>query len=214
MEKIDIDTKKLKKTDFTCYIPILKNSYILINNHGSVDDLATLIHELGHAYTYRLFNNESLDRFYSFNNNYLTETFSLFLEILFIDYLKKNNINKEDAILSENMYLKYIENRFKKVLELCKMDKIDKIVSKDETILINALIYSYGATTGIELCEHYKEDPKYTKENIRFFLSSLGKYSSEELLDILKIKEEDLHSCKTLIKRLNKHKKEIQYNKL
>lgn len=211
---IDMDTKKLKKTDFTCYIPILKNSYILINNHGSVDDLATLIHELGHAYTYRLFNNESLDRFYSFNNNYLTETFSLFLEILFIDYLKKNNINKEDAILSENMYLKYIENRFKKVLELCKMDKIDKIVSKDETILINALIYSYGATTGIELCEHYKEDPKYTKENIRFFLSSLGKYSSEELLDILKIKEEDLHSCKTLIKRLNNHKKEIQFNKL
>ena len=66
---IDMDTKKLKKTDFTCYIPILKNSYILINNHGSVDDLATLIHELGHAYTYRLFNNESLDRFYSFNNN-------------------------------------------------------------------------------------------------------------------------------------------------
>ena len=211
---IDMDTKKLKKTDFTCYIPILKNSYILINNHESVDDLATLIHELGHAYTYRLFNNESLDRFYSFNNNYLTETFSLFLEILFIDYLKKNNINKEDAILSENMYLKYIENRFKKVLELCKMDKIDKIVSKDETILINALIYSYGATTGIELCEHYKEDPKYTKENIRFFLSSLGKYSSEELLDILKIKEEDLHSCKTLIKRLNNHKKEIQFNKL
>ena len=40
------------------------------------------------------------------------------------------------------------------------MDKIDKIVSKDETILINALIYSYGATTGIELCEHYKEDLK------------------------------------------------------
>ena len=94
-----------------------KNSiYVIIGNLNSVDDMANLIHELGHAYKdYRY---QKCHKYYNVNEVLESEISSEVLELMFLDFLLKNNIYYNDAVYSFKYYHERIIDDAKRLSRL------------------------------------------------------------------------------------------------
>ena len=76
--------------------------YIIVGPLYGVNDMQNLVHELGHAYKDYLF--QECHRYYDINDVLASEISSEALELMFLDYLLKNNIYYNDAISSFRYY--------------------------------------------------------------------------------------------------------------
>ena len=208
---IDSNNRKIISTNFTSNIPALNKSYILVNDNNCVEDVITLIHEIGHVYQFSVLNNISLNQICALEKYDYLEVFSMFLETIFVDYLKQNRIMVEDALISENHFYEWVLSEFNKLDELTEFNSPECFYDLnifDE--FNNSLLYSCGGLTALELNNHYNQDKKETKRKIDLFISYSGLNDYDEMLKYLDIKKEDIYSSKVLKKKLNKHKKEVK----
>ena len=148
---IDVYSKKGKVGGAFCYsIQNIKESRILLNFSGSLDNIFTLGHELGHGYHNLCLNNEKyLNTSYSMP---IAETASTFCEhILVKSALESSKDDDEKLIILENdlsVTLQCIVDIYSRFLfedEVFKR-RINGFVSKDELcdIMENAQKQAYG----------------------------------------------------------------------
>ncbi|KAB3530441.1 M3 family oligoendopeptidase [Alkaliphilus serpentinus] len=99
-EWVDVEPRAGKSGGAFCYnIPPLKQSRILTNFNGSLSDVTTLAHELGHGYHGECLKNQSL-----LNSIYpmpLAETASIFAETILVNDALKNSTPEEQFAILE-----------------------------------------------------------------------------------------------------------------
>ena len=89
------------------------DTFVFIENFKSIFDVMVLVHELAHSYYYFL-NNEILNERQNIENNIKEEIPSRMIELMFINYIKKMNLNDTYLKLKkeyENELYYYNENR-------------------------------------------------------------------------------------------------------
>ena len=89
--------------------------HILVGALSSVSDMATLIHELGHAYKDYLI--PDYHRYFNLNDVLESEISSKTLELMFLLYLIKNNICSNDAIKNFDNYQNIINSTSNQILD-------------------------------------------------------------------------------------------------
>ncbi len=148
---IDVYPKKGKVGGAFCYsMQSIKESRILLNFSGSLDNILTLGHELGHGYHNLCLNNEKyLNTTYSMP---IAETASTFCEHILVKSALENTSNKDEqlSILENDLSgtLQCIVDIYSRFLfedEVFKR-RINGFVSKDELchIMENAQKQAYG----------------------------------------------------------------------
>ena len=90
--------------------------YIIIGSLNTVDDMANLVHELGHAY--KDYNYQKSHKYYKVNEVLESEISSEVLELMFLNYLIKNNICYNDAVYSFKHYHERIIDDAKRLSKL------------------------------------------------------------------------------------------------
>lgn len=217
--QIDIDTPKIVTGDVTYEIASLSKAYVLVDNEGyNLEDMLAIVHELGHGMSYSNLRKLSFKQTQLSNSDFNYEIFSLFLESVFLEYFRKNNINQTDLLSSENKLLNYIKESFLDLEEV--NDGIDELGLNyllddesdtfDDTLIATALKYGYGGLVALEFSEQYKSDRKDTKRRLHLFDTSQGLIKYDDILSIALTSEEELLSCKVLRKRLENHNKSIR----
>lgn len=197
-------------TDVTFKIPKLSKSYILVDYNLTIEGAATIIHELGHAYFNKLFDNISFNQITKVYDYYFFEVFSMYLEKVFIEYLINHNIYVKDAYLSENFSLYALLDNFMVIDELKDVFDNEYVEEEDIDEIYNSLIYSYGDIISLELFDKYEQDSELTRHNVKKFITSQGILHGDELLNLIGISQSDLESCKVLRKNLKKHNKNME----
>ena len=113
------DNRILFKSDFNGGLEFNekdRNSiHILVGTLCSVSDMATLVHELGHAYKDYLI--PDYHRYYDVNSLLCSEISSKTLELMFLMYLIKFDIYKKDATNNFNCFENVITTSSKQILE-------------------------------------------------------------------------------------------------
>ena len=78
--------------------------YVLLNYNGTLDDMFTLAHEMGHA-THSNYSNEAQPYIYAGYKIFVAEVASTCNEILLMEYLLKNTTDKKERAYLLNHYL-------------------------------------------------------------------------------------------------------------
>ena len=78
--------------------------YVLMNYNGSLDNVFTLIHEMGHA-MHSYYSNETQPYIYSQYKIFVAEVASTCNEILLLEYLLKNTTDEKERLYLLNHYL-------------------------------------------------------------------------------------------------------------
>ena len=78
--------------------------YVLLNFNGSLDDMFTLIHEMGHA-MHSYYSNENQPFIYADYKIFVAEVASTCNEVLLLEYLLKNTTDKKEKLYLLNHYL-------------------------------------------------------------------------------------------------------------
>ena len=168
-----------------------------IQDYYSIDTAATIVHELGHDYEMKKLSTVGKTNYYeaTYGKPYY-EIMSRFLEYAFINYLKENNMYKDDTnkILHTHIYdllfRSYNISLLYKMKEV-KIDESDKVKIEEKPVIeyakelqgkmnsyvfpaengdtINcrhSFIYGIGDIFSINLYESYKGDPNNFKKEI------------------------------------------------
>jgi len=147
---IDVEPKKGKRGGAFCAnLPQLKQSRILLNFEGSLSDIMTLAHELGHGYHGEIISsNLALHWQYSMP---LAETASIFCEAIVTDNLLKEFTNPEErlsilenGLQGDTQVIIDILSRF--FFEQSVFEKASGPIAKEQMnqMMIDAQIKAYG----------------------------------------------------------------------
>jgi oligoendopeptidase F len=103
-----IDFKKCKFyfVSFFQWIPYLKKSYVFINDFGSLNTIKAILHEVQHAFECEL----TAYRFPHKNDSYFSEVTPLFIELVFVDYLKNKGLFKKEIAELEKSNIFTLKN--------------------------------------------------------------------------------------------------------
>ena len=138
---------------------LLKSGYILLrHNEYSTHSLNSLIHELGHAYDREKFIYSQQKRIRNFED-LLMEVPSTFFEMEFYDYLIRNKINKDGAMILKNEKLTRMSDTFATLYTIPKeyFEIVDPIILQSDSdynkrsAFRNDLIYGLGIYITIHL---------------------------------------------------------------
>lgn len=202
---INISDRKLKFYQGISFLS-LKKSYILCNNFGNINLAVTLIHEYGHTYS-------------SFKNNYqhlnknlnLSEINSHYMEYMFLDFLIKNNLFGDDALLIQNRNYKDL---YVRSLMLLILTSIDNLKCEESYIIINEdaeikksilklqdvrysellsltadtlnlhdiLNYTYGNLMGLMYFAKYSDNPSKIKKELEYVIK--GKKTLRDIVTL------------------------------
>lgn len=168
-------------------IPYLDKTYLVLNKSNELSSLYSSAHEYAHALSFHM-NSENLT---SYHKSFLNESYSLFFELLFTDYLTKNNFKYAyDYIYNlfvDNISMSYDINEMLNLTDLyneigCNKNKSfkeeaykrfgydkDYIDCINQSDLETLVPYSFGYYVAIELYELYKFD----KEKAIYVLKKL-----------------------------------------
>ena len=189
----------------TVYIKSLLKNYIIINDATAFDKKLTLIHELGHAF--QNLNGYKQTDYYS---TCFMESFSSFLELQFIDYLRKNGFKEKSFNEKVNIINEIISNH--SILN----DSLDSYLS-DNISTIDKLIFDYKYKQFMSdlLCLYFYSKYKSNdyEELLDCFNMNYAKVNDKEMLRILGIPFETFKygSCvKKFEKELSQEKKLIK----
>lgn len=179
--------------------------YILLKESNRIKFVDYLMHELGHAYSYKMLENKSRKQQFSFGDTFF-EMPSTFMELCFQDFLKRNHILEEDRLkLQIDYYYKmhFFFNNLKncKYVTVLDFDNIRK--------MHYSYVYSYGYYLAMLIHEDKLKDKEATLERLDDYLSYQGLLDRDEQLKIFGLDRDKLKNMKVLKKRLDSHNKDI-----
>lgn len=166
--------------------------YIILTPNETIDDSLTMAHELVHAY---LLNKqryfcEAEDLLYMINNYY--EVYSIFIELVFQEYLIDHKIFQHDVI----------ECAKKEIGDLCCY--LDSF--KDSAYLDHDVeSYCYGHILAYHFYNQYKINPKEAKNNIYNFMLDAKDHEKMYMLNHYGLTMENIVNAKKLKRYINKH---------
>jgi len=167
------------------FIPSIKRNFMEIRKSKKLYEYNSKIHELGHAKT----NIESYRLPYIYKNNSFMESYSIFLELVFADYLKNNGKKKQGYELKKLI--------FQNIKDITKQlyEELDEYKNNSETK--KALKYFFEI--------NYKTLKGYY---LSLYFYYLYKSNSKESLKIINsfIKEVKLLSDNDILKKFNINK--------
>lgn len=185
------------------------DNYILISGPCKIEAAGSLIHELGHVYCHKMLDNRSKSQLYNDELSFY-EFYSEFVEMLFYDYVRENNIKRRDALFSENAMLAS--------LEYYLVDLYDAYLLKDNLsddkdtldIVSDAYEYSYGIVLATYMANRYYEDKEDVRTRCNEFMYMQGLNNSTKELNTLGITKDELLSGHALEKRLVRHNSDMK----
>ena len=204
---IDSDYKE-QDTNITFFNFFKSKPYILIDKLENIFDIDVLMHELGHAYSLKMIENKSYNQSLSFTKQYY-EMYSIYVELCFQEFLKKNHIFTKDALILENSFYTYMYTYFKGIKECNDIKDDYTLNTRDMETIKDAFIYSYGHYLAMLLHEKRMDDKEGIEEALNDFLSYQGLLSYDEQLKLFDLNRDKLNDMKVLKKRLKSHNEEI-----
>lgn len=207
-KRID-STQKYYETNATYFNYYKGNAYVMVDKLENIYDVDILMHELGHAYAIKRLENKSKVQSLNFTRSY-HELISMYMELCFQDYLKKNHIYLKDAYLIENSFYTYMYYYFLSLKSVNNIKDDESLCINDMEFIEEAFIYAYGHYLAMRIHENSMKDREGTNEALNDFLSYQGLLSYDEQLNLFGLNRENLNDMKVLKKRLNTHKEEIK----
>ena len=182
----------------------LLDPYIILCKSNNIFYITVLMHELVHVYLsekekYMTKEEASLQYI-----NGVSETYSIFIEFLVIDYLQKNNLFKKDIIsYKKDIYfglIEYLKSLYLMIdpCDIC-FDSYDEVGFYNES-----KIYSYGYLLAYHFYEQYLNDRDQAKENITNFMLDSKKYEFDYLINNYGLNEKEITDNKLLLKHIEK----------
>lgn len=175
----------------TIYIQSLNKNYIQIyKTKKAYECYSTLIHELGHSKINFCANNE-------YQSSY-TETYPIFLELVFSDFLKDNGAPKESFNIKS-----VILNQVKEFIEEL-YEEYNDYVYYNENQLFNKYMFENkfkslkGYLLALELYFNYQTNPQDILDKLEVFVNNIRKINDNDLLRLIDI--EDINSNKNINK--------------
>lgn len=97
--------------------------YVLLNNQGTLNDMFTIAHEMGHAlHTY--YSNREQPYIYAHYKIFLAEVASTLNESLLMDYMLKNTSDKQEKLYLLNHYLEQFRGTLYRQTMFAEFEKI------------------------------------------------------------------------------------------
>ena len=179
--------------------------YILLKNSNRIKFVDYLMHELGHAYSYKMLENKSRKQQFSFGDTFF-EMPSTFMELCFQDFLKRNHVYEEDRLKLQIDYF-YKMHFFFFFLKNCKY--VTLLDSDNIRRMHYSYIYSYGYYLSMLIHEDKLKDKESTLERLDDYLSYQGLLDRDEQLKIFGLDRDKLKDMKVLKKRLESHNNDV-----
>lgn len=183
--------------------------YIMIEKSDNIFDVDVLMHELGHAYAIKMLENKSREQSLTFTRSY-HEMISMYMELSFQDYLKKNHLYLRDAYILENSFYTYMYYYFSALKACNKLKDDDTLCIHHMEYIDEAFIYSYGHYLALRVHDKKMKDEAGVNEALNDFLSYQGLLTYDEQLSLFGLNRDNLNDMKVLKKRLNNHTEELK----
>lgn len=134
--------------------------YVLLNYNGTLDNMFTLAHEMGHA-MHSYYSNENQPYIYAGYKIFVAEVASTCNEILLMEYLLKNTTDKKERAYLLNHYLDSFKGTVYRQTQFAEFEmKTNKLVEDGESLTAENLCRLY-----LELNQkYYGEDMISDKE--------------------------------------------------
>jgi len=207
-ECIDLANEKTYDMSITRAKFTSDETYIIVGRDLTIYSAESICHELGHARSVKEFHRRCKKQLYCDQVSYF-EMYPTFLELTFIDYLKKNRILMRDTTIMENEVFASIYSFFQD-LENASNFTVEERDYDIISYIKKAYIYSYGFIIALLLHERYLESPNEIKKLLDNYIFSSGLILPDEQLEMLDITKEDMMDTKILRKRLQKHNEDIK----
>lgn len=179
---------------------LLKSGYIILrDDEYTIYSLASFIHELGHAYDREKFIYSQQKRIRNFED-LLIEVPSIYFEMEFYNYLIKNKINKDGAMILENEKLTRMSDTFASFYTIPKeyFEIVDPIILQNDSnynkrsTFRNDLIYGLGIYIVVHLLHLRKNmSSKEFMKELYNFISSRKERTLKESVEGLGIDYDD-----------------------
>ena len=198
-----IITNKLNDTLGTTYQSnYLIKSYVCIGLEETIIDSLTIAHETIHSYIMEKnryippqeSNQESI--------NNLHEVYSMFIELLFIDYLKQIKYSPKDIRTLE------IINDVELINNLYQLD-INLHDDFNYQDYIKSEAYAYGSILAYHFYNNYLQNQTTTKQNIQNFMLESKSHNKSYMLNNYGLSKNKILQPQTITKYLDKH---FRYN--
>ncbi len=177
-------------------------AYIFVTKKYTIVDAITLAHETIHAYLSEQLKNMTINEKNQYITNNIYEVYPFFIELVFLNYLQKNNFNIKDInkyitiynyILSDNLYsLNTIINN--KDFDLNNEIDVESFNENQG--------YSYGGLFAYHFYNQYHNDKDEAKDNIYNFMTDAKDYDLNHLINNYGLNEKELSKCKILKKTI------------
>ncbi len=117
--------------------------YVLLNYNGTLDNMFTLAHEMGHA-MHSYYSNENQPYMYSGYKIFVAEVASTCNEILLMEYLLKNTTDKKERAYLLNHYLDSFKGTVYRQTQFAEFEmKTNKMVEEGESLTAENLCKLY-----------------------------------------------------------------------
>lgn len=170
----------------TTYINSLNKNYIEICKTKNIFEYSTLIHELGHAKMNFIGNKFCFNK----EKSSYEETYPIFLELIFSDFLKDNGMAKESYKIKYFIYKQI--RMFSRELNEEYYDYLKYSDKQNFSRFIFELKYRYfkSMLLALQFYYMYKSNPDLTMRKIEYFINNIYKVTDRELLKYIGI---DIH---------------------
>lgn len=173
-------------------ISSLKSGYIIAASDVlGTANMSTIVHELGHASDAELFLFTQQKKV-SYNSDYLGEIPSIFFELMFLEYMKKNRIDGEghSILLNERIdFYSSFEGIFKSYYAsdsgVINYDGDVELDTGDKFDIYQSIVYSLGSYFALHMCELYKSGDTNFKKNFFDIISRRCEATLPEIVNLL-----------------------------
>lgn len=191
-------------TGFHTFNAYTGSSYIFVNKKClNIDTMEIIAHELGHAINAKL-----NYKFGETNFSNLVEVPSCTIAMLFLMYLKENNIVPKETELCINKQLQtlfFCISRLRRSIKI-SLEDINLYTQWKYDALKN-LKYSLGHLVSIYYKYQYKTDPEKTRYDLYDFINHIGLENDLHMLSNYGIDKEQFESCETLKKEYERNQR-------
>ncbi len=183
------------------------NCHITMYHNGkfSISDIGDLAHELGHVVNMTMLKDNNQTGIGKLHYCNFSEASAMILEMIFHNYLIKNNINKIEAyknlsrdlrILQEEIHdLTYVNEMAMELPLMLPYQKLDDESIKDLNEAYKKYSYSYGYLLAFYYLNKYEQDQERTKRNIMNFINAVTTMSDFEMLSHFDINIDSFMKC-------------------
>ena len=117
--------------------------YVLLNYNGTLDDMFTLAHEMGHA-MHSNYSNEAQPYIYAGYKIFVAEVASTCNEILLMEYLLKNTTDKKERAYLLNHYLDSFKGTVYRQTQFAEYEMLtNKMYEEGESLTADNLSSTY-----------------------------------------------------------------------